>query len=97
MQILRPALQSDRSHRAVVPVRALGVEWTGETIFLDGAGQIAQAVLSRPDPLGVMDGPIRHAGPPSRLCHAPRYTMAIKCERLAAGVAQAGWAVRRSS
>ena len=62
---------------------AWDVEWGGETVFYDSTDEIAQAVRPRPGRLVVFDGAIKHAGrPPSRICYAPRYTCAIKFERL---------------
>lgn len=58
------------------------VEWGGETIFFDGAGEVACAVQPRPGRLVVFDGAIRHVGrPPNRICYTPRYTFAIKFAR----------------
>lgn len=59
------------------------VEWGGETVFFDRRDEIACAVRPRPGRLVVFDGAIKHAGrPPSRICYAPRYTLAIKLERV---------------
>ena len=61
------------------------IEWGGETVFFDASDEIAFAVLPRPGRLVVFDGAIKHVGrPPSRVCFAPRYTFAIKFERVAA-------------
>ncbi|HZH43002.1 MAG TPA: 2OG-Fe(II) oxygenase [Lysobacter sp.] len=61
------------------------VEWGGETVFYDAQDEIACAVRPRPGRLVVFDGRIKHAGrPPHRICYAPRYTMAIKFERIVA-------------
>lgn len=61
------------------------VEWGGETVFFDAHDEIAYSVQPRPGRLVVFDGAIKHAGrPPSRICYAPRYTMAIKFERVPA-------------
>lgn len=61
------------------------IEWGGETVFLDAQDEIAASVLPRPGRLAVFDGAIKHAGrPPARICYAPRYTLAIKFERVAA-------------
>lgn len=61
------------------------VEWGGETMFYDAADEVACAVRPLPGRLVVFDGAIKHAGrPPNRICYAPRYTMAIKFERVAA-------------
>ncbi len=61
------------------------VEWGGETVFYDANDEIACAVRPRPGRLVVFDGAIKHAGrPPSRICYAPRYTLAIKFERVPA-------------
>lgn len=60
------------------------IEWGGETLFFDGAGEVACAVIPRPGRLVVFDGAITHVGrPPNRICYAPRYTFAIKFERIA--------------
>ena len=57
------------------------LEWAGETVFFDAAGEIAAAVRPRPGRLVVFDGAIRHVGrPPTRICPAPRYTLAVKLE-----------------
>lgn len=59
------------------------LEWGGETVFFDANDEIAHAVRPRPGRLVVFDGAIKHAGrPPNRICYAPRYTMAIKFERV---------------
>lgn len=63
-------------------------EWAGETMFYDELGEIACAIVPRPGRLVVFDGAIRHAGrPPNRICYAPRYTFAVKFERIAAASA----------
>jgi SM-20-related protein len=60
------------------------LEWGGETMFYDSRGEVARAVIPKPGRLVVFDGAIQHAGrPPNRICYAPRYTMAIKFERVA--------------
>lgn len=62
------------------------VEWGGETVFYDASDEIACAIRPRPGRLVVFDGTIKHAGrPPSRICYAPRYTLAVKLEPVAAG------------
>ena len=59
------------------------IEWGGETIFYGMDGEIACAVTPKPGRLVIFNGAIRHAGrPPNRICYAPRYTMAIKFERV---------------
>jgi SM-20-related protein len=56
-------------------------EWGGETLFYDKDDEIAFAVVPRPGRLVVFDGAIKHVGrPPSRICHATRFTFAIKFE-----------------
>lgn len=61
------------------------IEWGGETVFFDQHDEIAAAVRPRPGRLVVFDGAIKHAGrPPNRICYAPRYTFAIKFERVGA-------------
>ncbi|KQZ60267.1 MULTISPECIES: 2OG-Fe(II) oxygenase [unclassified Lysobacter] len=60
------------------------LEWGGETMFYDAADEVACAVTPRPGRLVIFDGAIKHAGrPPNRICYAPRYTFAIKFERVA--------------
>ncbi|WP_052107932.1 2OG-Fe(II) oxygenase [Aerolutibacter daejeonensis] len=60
------------------------IEWGGETVFYDQQGELAAAVRPRPGRLAVFDGAILHAGrPPNRICYKPRYTFAIKFERVA--------------
>lgn len=55
------------------------IEWGGETLFFDAAGEAQIAVAPRPGRLLLFDGAIRHAGrPPNRNCHVSRYTFAIK-------------------
>lgn len=59
------------------------IEWGGETVFYDQQGEIAASVRPRPGRLAMFDGSILHAGrPPSRICYKPRYTFAIKFERI---------------
>lgn len=59
------------------------LEWGGETVFYDADDEIAAAVTPRPGRLAVFDGAIKHVGrPPNRMCYAPRYTFAIKFERV---------------
>jgi len=62
------------------------VEWGGETMFYGADDEVACAVRPRPGRLVVFDGAIKHAGrPPNRICYAPRYTMAVKFERVVVG------------
>lgn len=59
------------------------IEWGGETMFFDAQDDIACAVIPKPGRLVVFDGAIKHVGrPPNRICYAPRYTFAIKFERV---------------
>lgn len=59
------------------------LEWGGETVFYDARDEIAHAVRPRPGRLVIFEGAIKHAGrPPSRICYAPRYTLAIKFEQV---------------
>lgn len=59
------------------------IEWGGETMFFDSDGEIAHAVQPRPGRLVIFDGAIKHVGrPPNRICYAPRYTFAIKFQRV---------------
>lgn len=61
------------------------VEWGGETMFFDAQDDVACAVTPKPGRLVIFDGAIKHVGrPPNRICYAPRYTFAIKFERIAA-------------
>jgi SM-20-related protein len=61
------------------------VEWGGETIFYDAQDDVACAVTPKPGRLVIFDGAIKHVGrPPNRICYAPRYTFAIKFERIPA-------------
>ena len=51
----------------------------------DVMGASVVTVLTSGD-LVIFDGAIKHAGrPPNRICYAPRYTMAIKFERVVVG------------
>lgn len=60
------------------------IEWGGETTFYDAQDEIACAVRPRPGRLVIFDGAIKHVGrPQNRICYAPRYTFAIKFERIA--------------
>lgn len=60
-------------------------EWGGETMFYDSANDARAAVTPKPGRLAVFDGAILHAGrPPSRICNVPRYTLALKLERVPA-------------
>ena len=61
------------------------IEWGGETLFFDAADDVACAVIPKPGRLVVFDGAIKHVGrPPNRICYSPRYTFAIKFERISA-------------
>jgi SM-20-related protein len=58
-------------------------EWGGETMFYDAQDEVACAIRPQPGRLVVFDGAIKHVGrPPNRICYAPRYTFAIKFERI---------------
>lgn len=60
------------------------LEWGGETMFFDAQDEIACAIQPRPGRLVIFDGAIKHVGrPPNRICYAPRYTFAIKFEKVA--------------
>ena len=60
------------------------IVWGGETMFYDASGEVAFAVTRIPGRLVVFDGAITHVGrPPNRICYSPRYTFAIKFERVA--------------
>lgn len=55
------------------------VEWGGETLFFNADMDAEVVVSPKPGRLVVFDGTITHAGrPPNRICHAPRYTLALK-------------------
>ncbi|HET6603492.1 MAG TPA: 2OG-Fe(II) oxygenase [Xanthomonadaceae bacterium] len=59
-------------------------EWGGETLFFDGAMDARAVVSPRPGRLVVFDGELTHVGrPPNRICTDPRYTLALKLERIA--------------
>lgn len=60
------------------------VEWGGETMFYDAQDEVTCAVKPLPGRPVVFDGAIKHVDRPNRICYAPRYTMAIKFERVAA-------------
>lgn len=61
------------------------LEWGGETLFYDQSGDAVACVTPRPGRLVIFDGEIRHAGrPPNRVCYVPRYTLAIKLQRIRA-------------
>jgi len=60
------------------------VEWGGETLFYDKQDEVACAITPKPGRLVVFDGAIKHVGrPPNRICYTPRYTFAIKFQRVA--------------
>lgn len=55
------------------------MEWGGETLFFDSAGDAQIAVTPKPGRLLLFDGAVRHVGrPPNRDCLVSRYTFAIK-------------------
>jgi hypothetical protein len=55
--------------------------WDGETVFFDGAGEIASAVRPKPNRAVFFDSRILHAGrAPSRSCTALRVSVAYKLE-----------------
>jgi SM-20-related protein len=58
-------------------------EWGGETVFFDANRDVRAAVSPKPGRLALFDGDLLHAGrPPNRICYAPRYTLALKLERI---------------
>lgn len=58
-------------------------EWGGETMFFDAARDVRAAIRPRPGRFTLFNGEITHAGrPPNRICHEPRYTLAMKFEPL---------------
>ena len=59
------------------------VEWGGETLFFNADDDAEFVVSPRPGRLVLFDGAIKHCGrPPNRICFQPRYTFAMKLERL---------------
>ncbi len=63
------------------------LEWGGETILFNAAGDAEFVVSPRPGRLLVFDGRIRHVGrAPNRVCVIPRLTFALKFEPLTARV-----------
>jgi len=62
------------------------LEWGGETLFFDAKGDAAFVASPRPGRLVIFDGRITHCGrPPTRICHASRFTFAYKLERVPGG------------
>ncbi|MEM9301114.1 MAG: 2OG-Fe(II) oxygenase [Pseudomonadota bacterium] len=58
-------------------------EWGGETLFFNEAMDAEFVASPRPGRLVMFDGAIPHCGrPPNRICYRPRYTFAMKLERL---------------
>jgi SM-20-related protein len=58
-------------------------EWGGETVFFDAHQDVRAAVSPKPGRLAIFDGALLHAGrPPNRICYVPRYTLALKLERI---------------
>jgi SM-20-related protein len=56
-------------------------EWGGETMFFDRQRDVRAAIQPRPGRFALFNGEITHVGrPPNRICHAPRYTLAMKFE-----------------
>jgi Rps23 Pro-64 3,4-dihydroxylase Tpa1-like proline 4-hydroxylase len=54
-------------------------EWAGETVFLNDAGDIFQAVLPKPGRITIFDGRVTHAARGlSRICPAMRVTLMFK-------------------
>lgn len=61
------------------------VEWGGETLFFDANEEVAAVVRPKPGRLVIFDGAIRHVGrAPNRICYRPRYTFAIKLQKVSA-------------
>jgi hypothetical protein len=55
------------------------IEWGGETLLFNAAGDAEFVASPRPGRLLVFDGRIRHAGrAPNRVCAIPRLTFALK-------------------
>ncbi len=60
-------------------------EWGGETLFFNSSNDAEAVVSPKPGRLVIFDGSIVHAGrPPTRICHAPRYTLAYKFDHVVA-------------
>jgi len=67
------------------PMQEWNDGWDGETVFFDERGEIALAVLPRPNRAVLFDSRVPHAGrAPSRFCPALRVTVAYKLEIVAA-------------
>ena len=60
-----------------------GEDWGGEILFHDAPGTpFAYAIAPRPRGMLIVDGLITHrGGVPSKFCHLPRITLAIKFRR----------------
>ena len=59
-------------------------EWGGETLFFDQSMDARAVVSPRPGRLVLFNGELTHVGrPPNRICTDPRYTLALKLERVA--------------
>lgn len=57
-------------------------EWGGETLFFNSKGDAEFVASPWPGRLVIFDGSITHCGrPPTRNCHAARFTFAYKLER----------------
>lgn len=55
------------------------MEWGGETLFFDTAGDPVFVIGFKPGRLAIFDARIRHAGrPPNKVCVLPRLTFAMK-------------------
>jgi len=58
-------------------------EWGGETIFYNKENDAEVVVTPKPGRLAIFDGAINHAGnAPHKVCTKPRYTFALKYERV---------------
>jgi Rps23 Pro-64 3,4-dihydroxylase Tpa1-like proline 4-hydroxylase len=56
-------------------------EWGGETLFFDASKDVRAAIQPRPGRFALFSGEITHVGrPPNRICHASRFTLAMKFE-----------------
>ncbi|MDX1569550.1 MAG: 2OG-Fe(II) oxygenase [Xanthomonadales bacterium] len=59
------------------------LEWGGETLFFNDRDDAEFVVSPRPGRVVLFDGSIKHCGrPPNRICFKPRYTFAMKLERV---------------
>lgn len=66
------------------PMPEWRIEWEGETVWVNTAGEVIAAVRPAPNRAVIFDSRILHAGrAPSRVCGALRVTVAFKLEAAA--------------